>query len=222
MTTLLSLLLLLCAPAALPDTAGVPEQVQQPVRQFVRSHEVRIGWGDPIFESAMQYEFTHIGKPDTRIDYITGHFFAEYQYHWLSWLASGLQVDFCQTGWHDRRELKLDPQAGGHSYYNLSLLPAVRFTWYHSAWVELYSAAFVGLCINGGTERDVMTGSTIVLYPAFGLTMLGCSIGRNGWYGTVEWGGLSAMRDVNAIAMVSSRILAVSIACRFNQTHRRP
>ena len=178
-------------------------------------HEVKLGWGDMLFESAMQYEFTHIGKPNTRIDYLTGHFFAEYEYHWLSWLASGMQIDFFQMGWHDRRELKSDSNAKEHNYYNLSFLPTVRFTWFHSEYVNLYSAAMLGLCINGGTEKDAMTGRKTVCYPAFGLTMLGCQVGKNGWYGSVEWGGLSALLDTNYIAMASARILSVSVSYKF-------
>ena len=178
--------------------------------------EVRVGWGDMIFESAMKYEFTHIGKANTQSDYITGHFFAEYQYHWLPWLASGMQVDFCQTGWHDRRELRQSAAAPPHSYYNLSFLPTVRFTWFHSEWVNLYSAASVGLTVNGGTEYDAASGKRALVYPAFGLTMLGCQIGKNGLFGVVEWGGLTAMRNTNMVAMLSARILSVSIAYQFN------
>lgn len=197
MTQLLSILLVSLASVVFPTS------------------EVKVGWGDMIYESAMQYEFTHIGKPNSQIDYLTGHFFAEYEYHWLPWLASGMQVDFSQMGWHDRRELQADPQAAGHSYYNLSFLPTVRFTWFHSEWVNLYSAAFVGLTINGGTEEDAMSHRKTVLYPAFGLTMIGCQIGKNGWYGAVEWGGLTAMKDITAINMISARILSVSIAYQF-------
>jgi len=184
-------------------------------------HEVRVGWGDLMFEHAMRYEFTHIGKMNAQIDYITGHFFAEYQYHCLHWLAAGMQVDFSQMGWHDRRERRIDPEAAGHNYYNLCFLPTIRFTWYHSEWVNIYTAAFGGLCINGGTERDVMTGKKTICYPAFGLTMLGCQIGKKGWYGTVEWGGLSALKDVNSIVMVSSRILSVGVAYQFNPPHKK-
>lgn len=178
-------------------------------------HEVRIGWGDMFFESAMQYEMTQIGKPNTRIDYLTGHFFAEYAYHWLPWMSSGLQTDFFQMGWHDRRELQNDIQAMGHNYYNLSILPSVRFTWFHSEYVRLYSGLMVGLCINGGTETDLMAGSKTVCYPAFGLTMIGCQVGKNGWYGAVEWGGLNALLDTNRMAMASSRILSVSVSYSF-------
>ncbi len=201
----------LAAAAAPADSAAV----------FTPVHEVKAGWGDMIFESAMKYEFTHIGKPYTRIDYLTGHFFAEYQYHWLPWLASGMQIDFFQASWHDRRELSASARAPQHSYYNLSFLPTVRFTWFHSAYVNLYSAAFVGLTINGGTEQDFLTGRHTVLYPAFGLTMLGCQVGGKGWYGTVEWGGLSALRDINSISMASSRIIAVSLAYQFNSKPRK-
>ena len=184
-------------------------------------HEIRVAWADMLFESAMQYEFTHIGKPNARIDYLTGHFFVEYQYHWLSWLATGMQVDFFQMGWHDRRELRIDPDAHEHNYYNLSFLPTVRFTWFHSKYVNLYSAAFVGLCINGGTEKDPMTGKYTICYPAFGLTMLGCQVGQKGWYGSVEWGGLSALKDINSIVMASSRIISVGLAYQFNSPQKK-
>jgi hypothetical protein len=127
-----------------------------------------------------------------------------------------MQVDFCQMGWHDRRQLRLSPDSPSHSYYNLSFLPTVRFTWFHSEWVNLYSAAFVGLTINSGTECDEISGKRTVLYPAFGLTMLGCQIGKNGLYGVVEWGGLSAMRSTNSMCMVAARMVSVSIAYQFN------
>lgn len=198
-----------------------PSPVTRTPSPVSNPHEVRIGWGDMMFESTMQYEFTHIGKPNARIDYLTGHFFAEYQYHWLPWLASGMQVDFFQMGWHDRRELRLNPDAHEHNYYNLSFLPTVRFTWFHSTYVNLYTAAFVGLCINGGTEQDPMTEKYTLCYPAFGLTMIGCQIGKDGFYGTVEWGGLSALKDVNSMVMVSARILSVGFAYQFNTPNKK-
>lgn len=180
-------------------------------------HEVRIGYGDMIFESAMKFEFPHIGRPNTQIDYLTGHFFAEYQYYWRWWLSSGMQIDWFQQGWHDRREIAIEgDNAPAHYYYNLSVLPTIRFTFFRSEWVNLYAAAFVGLCINGGTEEDFMTHRRTMCYPAFGLTMFGLQFGKKGWYGAVEWGGLSALGSVDNIAMLSSRILTVSLLYQFN------
>jgi len=199
-----------------PMGAAEPERGQSAHYWDGRRNEIRIGWADFFFESAMQYEFTKIGKTNARTDYLTGHFFGEYQYHWLNWLSSGMQVDFFQAGWHDRRELATDAKAAGHNYYNLSLLPTVRFTWFRSEYVDLYSSVMAGLCVNSGTERDEMTGERTLCYPAFGLTMAGCEVGKNGWYGSVEWGGLNALRDIYTIVMASSRIVSVSVGYKFD------
>ena len=51
--------------------------------------------------------------------------------------------------------------------------------------------------------------------------MLGCQVGGKGWYGAVEWGGLSALKDINSISMVSSRIISVSLAYQFNGKPRK-
>lgn len=175
-------------------------------------HEIRVGWGDPIFESGMKYELTHIGKPNAQITYLTGHFFAEYQYYWLHWLSTGMIVDYSGMGWLDKRE---DPQVK-HSYYNLSLLPTVRFTYYHHPWVNLYSALMIGLTVNGGTEANHVTHEKTVCYPGIGLTALGVQVGHNGFFGTAEIGGLTALKSTNDIAMLSSRIFTISFGYKFN------
>lgn len=174
-------------------------------------HEVRVGWGDPIFESAMKYEFPHIGKPNTQITYLTGHFFAEYQYYWLPWLSTGMIVDYSGMGWRDKRDY-----GTRHCYYNLSFLPTVRFTYYRHPWVTLYSACFVGLTLNGGTEEDLVRHTQTLCFPGFGITALGVQVGKKGFYGAAEIGGLSALLNFNDIAMLSSRMLTISVGYKFN------
>lgn len=174
-------------------------------------HEVRVGWGDPIFESAMKYEFPHIGKPNIDVTYLTGHFFAEYQYYWLKWLSTGMIVDYSGEGWHDVREAT----PINHSYYNLSILPTVRFTYYRHPWVTLYSALMVGVTINGGTEDNHISHKKTVCYPGLGLTALGVQVGQKGFYGAVEIGGLSALNSMSDIALFSSRMLTVSVGYKF-------
>lgn len=173
-------------------------------------HEVRVGWGDPIFESAMKYEFPHIGKPNTHVTYLTGHFFAEYQYYWLSWLSTGMIIDYTGMGWRDKRDY-----APKHSYYDLSILPTVRFTYYHHPWVKLYSGLMVGMTINGGTEKNEF-GKKTVCYPGIGITALGVQVGQKGFYGAVELGGLSALKSMKDIALFSSRMFTVSVGYKFN------
>lgn len=172
-------------------------------------HEVRLGYGDAFFESATQYEVTHIGKPNASISYLTGHIFAEYQYAWLWWLSTGMQLDFNGMGWTDIRD------HSKHNYYNLSLLPTVRFSYYHHPWVSLYSAAFVGLTINGGSEIDAVRNKHTICYPGFGITAIGVQFGHNGVFGTIEMGGLCALQGRNDIVMILSRIFSASIGYRF-------
>jgi len=180
-------------------------------------HEVRVGWGDPLFESAMKYSFPHLGKPNTHIDYLTGHFFAEYQYFWLSWLSTGMIVDYSGMGWRDKRDYGVK-----HNYYNLSFLPTVRFTYYRHPWVKLYSALMLGMTINGGTEVDPVRSAKkghdvrTVCYPGIGLTALGVQVGQKGFYGAVELGGLSALLNKNDIVLLSSRMFTISFGYKFN------
>lgn len=175
-------------------------------------HEVRLGYGDPLFESATKYEITHIGKPNTEVLYLTGHLFAEYQYSWLWWLSTGMQVDFNSMGWHDVRNPGIK-----HNYYNLSILPTVRFSYYRHPWVTLYSSAFVGLTINGGTETDPVRHKKTICYPGFGITAIGVQVGHKGFFGSVEMGGLCALQDKQDIVMLLSRIFSISIGYRFNK-----
>jgi len=181
-------------------------------------HEVRVGWGDPIFESAVKYEFPHIGKPNTDVTYLPGHWFAEYQYYWLPWLSSGLIFDYTGMGWRDRR----DPYQTNHCYYDISILPTVRFTYYRHPWVKLYSAVMVGLTINGGTEADPVRSADkgrevkTVCYPGVGITALGMQVGQKGFYGAVEIGELSALLNFKDIALLSSRMITLSVGYKFN------
>ncbi|MCQ2342006.1 MAG: hypothetical protein MJZ75_00735 [Paludibacteraceae bacterium] len=175
-------------------------------------HEVRVGWGDPIFESAMKYEFPHLGKPFTEVTYLPGHWFAEYQYYWLSWLSTGMIVDYTGMGWRDKN----DSRHTNHCYYDISILPTVRFTYYRHPWVKLYSAVMVGVTVNGGTELDPVRNTKTVCYPGVGITALGMQVGQKGFYGAVEIGGLSALMSFQDIALLSSRMITLSIGYKFN------
>ena len=77
----------------------LPCSAQTPPR-----HEVRLGWGDMLFETMVFHaSSTHAypaGKPTDYLykenrDYgYTGHFFAEYRYHFSKLFSLGLQADF--------------------------------------------------------------------------------------------------------------------------------
>ncbi len=166
-------------------------------------HEVRLGWGDMLFETAVWHSTRH--TDDYRY---TGHLFAEYQYHPKSWLSVGMIADYEQVLW---RQLDDNSQ---HTFYNIGLLPTVRFTYYFHEYVNLYSALFVGLNVNGGSDRD-FRNRLVACAPAFGITALGVSVGKAHWFGAVEIGGLNALVSKDEIYMVGSRLFTASVGYRF-------
>lgn len=192
---------IILAAAALLLTA--PCRGQDPSR-----HEVRLGWGDMLFETmAFHASSTHqypINKPtgyrfQENRDYgYTGHIFAEYRYHFSPLFSLGMQTDFegifwtTETGFRSRN-------------YNLTLLPNVRFTYFRREWVRLYSGIGAGLLVAFDNERRTEAA------PALNLNFLGVQVGRGRWSGSVELGLMAALRSGNDIYMLGSRLVSVSV-----------
>lgn len=181
-------------------------------------HEVRIGYGDPMFET-MRWKDEPNRLPvamNARQDYrYTGHIYGEYMYRLNSWLGVGAQVDFGATTFN-YNTYKLNSE--GHQYlastdpryfYDLCLMPSVRFTYFHTEWVNLYSGVQLGLGIHGDYKGRSECGA------AFGMTALGVSVGKNHLFGTVEFGGLSNIQSLTAIYTLWTRWFNASIGWRF-------
>lgn len=180
-----------------------------------RPHEVRVGWGDPMFETMVWHNSpTYFTLENTYNYRYTGHIFAEYHYRQNSWFSYGGQVDYQQVFW--TREMLKDGEfvyLPCH-FYDISLMPTIRFTYFSSEWVNLFSGLGAGLLINGGTEKDFM-GRKVALAPVVDLSILGMSIGRDMFFGTVEIGGMISLMNTNTIYMVGSRIVSASFGVRF-------
>ena len=171
-------------------------------------HEVRLGWGDMLFETMVFHpSSTHqypAGKPtdyqykENRDYGFTGHFFAEYRYHFSELFSLGMQADFEGVFWTTETNFR-------SRNYNLTLRPNVRFTYFHSDWVRLYSGLGAGLLIAFDNERHTEAA------PAFNLNLLGVQVGKGPWSGSVELGLMAAMKGANDIYMLGSRLLSVSV-----------
>lgn len=179
-------------------------------RMSVRN-ELRIGWGDMLYERAMY----HNSNSTNRYRY-TGHIFAEYQYYLRPWFSIGVQADYEQVWWDVIREgIQPLPTPGkDHFFYNVCLMPAVCFTYCHHPHLNLYSELMLGVGVNGGTETD-MYGRTLAWTPAWGFTLLGIKAGGKHCFATVEIGALNAVAGRNFIYMLGSRIFSASIGCNF-------
>ena len=167
------------------------------------SNEVRIGWGDPLFETAVYY------NNSTKTGYhYSGHIFAEYQRSILSWLGVGFETDFESVSWTMVKE------GDKGNYFNLSFFPTVRFTYFRKGMVTMYSGLGLGVNINGGTETDYRGRKTICA-PLVDITAYAISLNRGNFFGTFEIGALNAVNGKNEIFMAGSRLLAISLGYRF-------
>lgn len=190
-----------------------------------RRQEVRIGWGDQLFESLMWHNTTYVtttmpaGFQRTYRENFSHdqHLWAEYQWRFSHWFSLGGMLDVSDVRWEEvtrdgtGKELSRDPK---HFFYNLVVMPTMRFTYFHHEHVNLYSGLGFGMDINGGTELGV-NGKKTDVGMAFDLTYFGVSANYGRWFGAVDLGGLFALQNKDVIFMMSSRIINVSIGARF-------
>ncbi len=190
-----------------------------------RRHEVRIGWGDQLFESLMWHNPTNImtNMPTTwektyHEDYRHHqHLWAEYQYRVTHWFSYGGMIDMSEVGWDDvtRNGAGIEmSRSKDHYFYNVVLMPTIRFTYFFHENVNLYSGLGIGLDINGGTEKNAF-GKKTEVGAAVNITLIGISANYDRWFWTVDFGGMYALQNTNKIYMASSRIINVGFGARF-------
>ena len=190
-----------------------------------RKHELRLGWGDQLFETLMWRQagaitttmpasWSNVYQENYHYDQ---HLWLEYQYRPNRWFSFGGMLDLSEVHWDNVTrngqgvELSRDP---GHYFYNVVLMPTVRFTYFHHEYVNLYSGLGFGMGINGGTESDVK-GRKHLVGAAFNLTLLGVSANYKQFFVAFDLGGLYSLQNANAIFLAGSRILNVSVGARF-------
>ena len=187
--------------------------------------ELRIGWGDQLFESLMWHNPTAIvttmptswKKTYHENHRHHQHLWLEYQWRFTDWFSLGGMVDFSEVGWDvvtrngKGKELS---RLNDQYFYNVVLMPTMRFTYFHHPNVNLYSSLGLGIDINGGTERNAK-GELTDVGGALYATVLGMSVNYQRWFMAVDLGGMTALKDKNTIFMAASRMINVSIGARF-------
>ncbi len=188
-------------------------------------NEIRIGWGDQLFESLIWHNPTSITRTmpaEATYQYKehyrhNQHVWLEYQRRFKYWFSLGAMVDVSEVGWDvvtrngQGTELARDKK---NYFYNLVIMPTIRFTYFHHPNVNIYSGLGFGMDINGGTEVDGKGHHTAV-GAAVNFTLVGISANYNRWFWAFDLGGMYALKNANAIYMASSRIMNVSIGARF-------
>ena len=202
-------------------------QAETKEERMQRKHEIRVGWGDQLFESLVWHDPTHyelfeptqlhsynIYKEDYSYDQ---HIWAEYNYRHNEWFSCGIKADVSDVRWHNvwrdgaAKELYRD----SHQYfYNIVLTPTIRFTYLHLPYFNMYSALGLGLGINGGSEED-NEGKSTAFGTAADIILLGFSANYNQWFLTVDYGGLYSIKNMNTIFMAKSRMISIGLGVRF-------
>lgn len=180
-------------------------------------HEVRLGIGDMMFETLIWHDNEH--KPYSGIedtDFVhTPHFSAEYSYNLLKRLSIGLIFDFQYTGWNRSVYKRYTlTSSSRENFYNIALLPTLRFNYFRRPHVGLYSAISAGMDINGGSEKDGFGRNTVCCFAA-DVRLLGLRAGGGNWWGFVEFGALAAMQNSNIIYMMGSELIRAGLSCKF-------
>jgi len=191
----------------------------------VNHNEIRIGWGDQLFETVMWHNptsYTLTMPTSYRQTYherhrYHQHLWLEYQYRFCYWFSLGGMVDMSEVGWDDvvrnGRGIELSRDKN-HYFYNVVIMPTIRFTYFHHPYVNIYSGLGFGMDINGGTEKNAKGHKTDV-GAAINLTLVGFSFNYDRWFATIEFGGMYALKNKNTIFMASSRMINVGIGARF-------
>jgi hypothetical protein len=184
-------------------------------------NELRIGWGDQMFESLMWHNSTYTVRTMPMSYVQLYHENYRYDQHiWLEYqrrFGFGVMLDWSDVRWDDvtrngfGTEIARSP---GHMFYNIVLMPTIRFTYYHHPNVNLYSGLGIGMDINGGTERNAK-GHKTDIGGAVNFTVFGVSANYKRWFATVDFGGMYALKNTETIFLASSRIINVSIGARF-------
>lgn len=204
------------------------------VRDFVREdlyamvdsipHEVRIGWGDMLFEmlvwhesaypTALPEEYMAIYNEQFRY---TQHWFAEYMYNASYWYSIGCMLDFSGVLWEEvtrNGHGEVLTREKNHWFSNISIVPTIRFSYYRSPYVSLYSSLGVGLNINTGSELD-FKGRRTAMVPVVNISLLGVRVGHGRWFGAVELGGMISLLSTNEVYMLGSRLFTASFGYCF-------
>lgn len=200
-------------------------QAKDKAEQDFYRHEVRIGWGDQMFERMMWHNTGYIVNTLTQsetLDYeenyrYTQHIFSEYSYSFYSWMSAGLLFDTASCIWDDVTRNGAGTEVSrekNRSFTNLAFIPNVRFTYFRRPYMNIYSGLGMGIAINTGTTKNIY-GKNTVCGIAGNITLVGISGNYKQWFASTELNAYMAAKDTSHMFLMGSRMFTLSIGMRF-------
>ena len=126
-------------------------------------------------------------------------------------------MDLSEVGWTDvtrNGKGEIVSQSSRKYFYNVVVMPTIRFTYISHPNAHLYSSIGVGACFNSGTELNAYKVDTDAGI-AINATIIGVSANYKRWFVAADFGGMVALRNMDVIFMAMSRMINVSIGARF-------
>ncbi len=193
--------------------------------RMLMNHELRVGWGDQLFESLIWHNPTNIVSTmpeDYRRTYkedyhYDQHVWIEYQNRYNGWFSYGGMVDASDVRWTDvvrNGKGQEVSRTTGQYFCNIVLMPTIRFTYFHHENVNIFFGLGFGMGINFGTEQNTL-GKKVDVGAAANISVIGISANYDRWFWTFDLGGLYSIKDMNTIFLASSRIMTVGVGVRF-------
>lgn len=215
------LLVLLCFMVIGSSTAQA--ETKEQFKQW--KNELRIGWGDQLFESVVWHNPTSVIKTmpaSYRQTYQENyryfqHIWLDYHRRHTYWFAYGVMTDVSCVKWDDVTRDGTGHEVGrvnDRDFYNIILMPTIRFTYFHHPYVNLYSGLGAGMGINTGTEVNGKGFHTDIGMAAY-ICVLGLSANYKRCSAHIDLGGMYSIRDKNTIFLASSRMVSVGLGVRF-------
>lgn len=194
--------------------------------QFTKAgqSEISLGWGDQGFEMLawhQKYNPQPSVPEGTILNYsdnyrYTQHWFVNYQYNIKDWLGVGGMVDVSGVLWDEvtRNGSVETSRSRNHNFYNIAVMPAVRFSYCNRKYVSLHSGIAAGLNINTGSEIDLKNRKT-ALAPAVYINAFGVKAGYKMVFASVDLGAMISLENTSYIYMLGSRMLSISVGVNF-------
>ena len=183
-------------------------------------HQVRLGWGDPLFETlafhpSLKGEYASSAsipagftREETFSYGYTGHIFGEYLYRCSKVVSVGVQLDVEGIFWQ-KANFDAAHQMVGEAVpvrnFDIDIIPTVRFTYLDTRWVRLYSGVGLGVLLAFDNAGEFGAA------PTLNLNFLGVQVGKGHWGGAFELGMLNALRDSYHIYQLGTRLMSVSV-----------
>lgn len=204
---------------------AVPAEAENSIVRDSLRNEIRIGWGDQLFEHLIWQSPQYIisNMPESYVEHYneryryTQHWFAEYQWRVNKWFGVGAMADISGCLWDEVTRNgtgKEIDRIKNKSFWNLAIMPTFRFTWFNREHISLYSSIGAGIGVNGGTETDYL-GRYTLCAVAVDIAPIGITAEWDRWFICGELGGLYSIKGMTSVFMLNSRILSIGAGVRF-------